>query len=252
MNQILLIQNDPEEASKMLGMLHRCNPEGVEAIHAKTIEDGISRIRGNDFDLIFADIDFPGIDPIKMLNTILDIERKSPVIILSAKDDEEMALELIDRGIQDYLLKWDFNKRQLYKTIKFAIHRKRWEESLRISEERLKMIFESAPLGFFLIDMNGTIIDGNRATEKILGYYKSELKGKSYFDMDLIPSEERDKAIQVLVRNSIGMSTGPDLFVFRKKSGENVKVELFTNSIQINSEIYALGIVKELYDRNIN
>ncbi|NOY96051.1 MAG: PAS domain S-box protein [Chlorobi bacterium] len=252
MNQILLIQYNPGDVAKMLNMLQSYNKGETEVIHAPSLEEGLSHIRRADFDLIMVDLDLPGTNGVDTIDTILEIENKCPVITLSGEYDEELAFQLIDKSIQDFLVKGEFNKKQLNRSVRFAIQRKKWEESLRVTGERLKAIFDRAPLGFFLVDMKGTFIDGNKATEKILGYYKNELMGKSYLDMGLLPSEDREKAIQLLVRNSIGMSTGPDMIVFKRKTGEKVNVEMFTNSIQINSEVYAFGIVRELCGKSVN
>ncbi len=50
----------------------------------------------------------------------------------------------------------------------------------RSSEERLKILFESAPDAYYLTDLKGTIIDGNKAAEELLGYKREELIGKNF------------------------------------------------------------------------
>ena len=47
---------------------------------------------------------------------------------------------------------------------------KRTEESRRESEERLKILFESAPDAYYLNDLEGNFVDGNTAAEEISGY----------------------------------------------------------------------------------
>ncbi len=247
MSEILIIQNKKEDQEKILGLLEGFSPDNSDFVVTSTLDEALARIRATDFELIISDMDLQDSKGKDTINSILEIEKRSPVVLLTSKKNEELAMESIGFGIQDCLIKWDFDQSQLFKCLKSSIKRKEAEEKVRVSQEKLKTIFDSAPLGFFLTDMKGTFVDGNKAAEKILGYYNKEFLGKSYLDVDIISPEDRDKAIQLLVRNSIGMSTGPDKLVFKRKTGEDIKVELFTNSIQINNEVYAFGIAREIH-----
>jgi PAS domain S-box-containing protein len=59
-----------------------------------------------------------------------------------------------------------------------GLERKRAEEALRISEERLRAIVEQAVVGIARCDLKGKIIFINDAFCKMLGYHPSELIGK--------------------------------------------------------------------------
>ncbi len=251
MGAILIIQKDKEELEKVRGMMEGFNVNSSDLVVCSSLEKGLSRIRATDFDIIITEIDLKDSKGKDTIGKIVEIEKRSPIVVLTEKENEGMAMELIGLGVQDCLIKWEFDKKFLAKCLKFAITRKKAEEKIRVSQEKLKMLFDSAPLGFFLTDMKGTFIDGNKAAERILGYYNKGFLGKSYLDVDIISPEDREKAIQLLVRNSIGMSTGPDKLVFKRKSGEDIKVELFTNSIQINNEVYAFGIAREIHGMDV-
>ncbi len=49
------------------------------------------------------------------------------------------------------------------------------------SEEKLKIVFDYAPDAYYLSDIKGTFIDGNKAAEDLMGYKKKELIGKSFY-----------------------------------------------------------------------
>ena len=53
--------------------------------------------------------------------------------------------------------------------------RRQAEEALRESEERFKILFQSAPDAYYLSDLKGKFIDGNKMAEKLTGYKKKEL-----------------------------------------------------------------------------
>jgi PAS domain S-box-containing protein len=61
--------------------------------------------------------------------------------------------------------------------------RKRAEEALRESEEKLRRMFESATDGVTVIDLNGVFIEANQRIADILGFgSRQEVLGKSAFD----------------------------------------------------------------------
>jgi PAS domain S-box-containing protein len=62
--------------------------------------------------------------------------------------------------------------------------RKRMEEALRDSEEKLRKMFESVTDGILVIDLNGSITDVNQRAVEMHGFSsKDELRGKSAFEL---------------------------------------------------------------------
>jgi two-component system, sensor histidine kinase PdtaS len=59
------------------------------------------------------------------------------------------------------------------------IERKKAEESLAVSEEKYRILFETFPLGLSITDKNGAIIETNRQAEQLVGLPKSEHERRS-------------------------------------------------------------------------
>jgi len=94
--------------------------------------------------------------------------------------------------------------------------RKKAEEILRSSEERLKILFDYAPDAYYLNDLTGNFIDGNIACEKLMGYEKNELIGKSFLKLNLLSLKQMPKAAKLLLDNALGQRTGPDEFILTR------------------------------------
>ncbi|HEY7211459.1 MAG TPA: PAS domain S-box protein [Bryobacteraceae bacterium] len=77
------------------------------------------------------------------------------------------------------------------------------EEALRSSEERFRELFENANDVIFLYDLNGKILEINRAAEHLTGYSRTEVLGKN-FD-ELIAPEARYLVLDI-VRTHLGGS----------------------------------------------
>ena len=127
--------------------------------------------------------------------------------------------------------------------------RKRAEEELRKSEERFKLIFEHAPDAYYLNDLKGNFIAGNKAAEKITGYEKEELIGESFLKLDLLSLDQLPKAATLLAKNAMGKPTGPDEFILKRKSGDKVAAEISTHPIKIENRTVVLGIARDITER---
>ena len=123
------------------------------------------------------------------------------------------------------------------------------EKGLNGSEDRFKLLFEYAPDGYYISDLKGTLIDGNKAAEIITGYSRSELIGKSYFKTGLLTLKDVPKAVSALKRNRKGLPTDPQEFTLKRKDGKLINVEISTYPIRINNKMYALGIARDISKR---
>ena len=132
-----------------------------------------------------------------------------------------------------------------------SIEENRWqaEEELKNSEERLKILFEFAPDAYYLSDLNGIFVDGNKAAEELLRVNRAELIGKNYFDLNLLSADQLPKAADLLVRNMDGKPTGPDEFVLSRNDGSSVPVEIRTFPVKIKGRQIALGITRDISER---
>ena len=92
---------------------------------------------------------------------------------------------------------------------------KKVEEALRESEDRFKTLFEYAPGGYYLSDLKGNFVDGNKAAEELVGYKKEELIGKNFLKLELLPPKQIPKAAKLLAKNTLDQPTGPDEFIFK-------------------------------------
>jgi PAS domain S-box-containing protein len=127
--------------------------------------------------------------------------------------------------------------------------RKKVENKLRNSEERLKILFDHAPDAYYLNDLKGTFLDGNIACEKLLGYSKNELVGTSFMKLKLLSNSQIPRAAKLLLKNALGQATGPDEFEILRKDGSNVTVEILTHPVKIKDQTLVLGIARDISER---
>jgi len=123
------------------------------------------------------------------------------------------------------------------------------EEELADLKERLNVLFLYAPDAYYLNDLKGTFIDGNKAAERITGYSKTELIGKSFLKLSLLPRSQIPKAAKLLAMNALGKPTGPDELILHRKDGTKVPVEIRTYPAKIKGKTVVLGIARDITER---
>jgi PAS domain S-box-containing protein len=126
---------------------------------------------------------------------------------------------------------------------------KRAEEEARISEERFRILFEYAPDGYYLNNLEGNFVDGNRAAESITGYGREELIGKNFLELDLLSPDQLSRAGECLAKNVEGLPSGPDEFLLKRKDGTRIPVEIRTYPVQRKGETLVLGIARDITER---
>ena len=127
--------------------------------------------------------------------------------------------------------------------------RKQAEEELKQSEKWLKILFEYAPDAYYLSDLKGTFIDGNRAAEKAVGYKREELIGKNFLKLKLLSPRQIPNAAGLLAKNVFGKPTGPDEFILSRKDGSQVIMEISTYPVKHNRQTVVLGIARDITER---
>ncbi|MCA2001640.1 MAG: diguanylate cyclase, partial [Chloroflexi bacterium] len=105
--------------------------------------------------------------------------------------------------------------------------RKQMEEALKASERKYRLLYESMMDGFVRVDMEGHILEYNRAYKELLGYSDEELKALTY--MDITPERWREFEADI-VKTQILPRGYSDVYEkeYRRKDGAVFPVELRT------------------------
>jgi len=127
--------------------------------------------------------------------------------------------------------------------------RKKMEQALKESEERLKRYWNSSPDAIYIHDLKGTFLRGNKAGKELLGYSADEIEGRSFLELPILPPEYLPKAIQLLQLSEAGKPTGPDEFELVRKDGKHVFVEISAYPMTQGDKTEVIGIARNITER---
>jgi PAS domain S-box-containing protein len=119
------------------------------------------------------------------------------------------------------------------------------------AEQRFRAAIEAAPSGMVMIDASGTILIVNRETERLFGYPREELLGRS-IDI-LVPERFRSKHPEYRAGffahpSARLMGSGRDLYGLRK-DGTEIPVEIGLNPVETDEGLLVLSAIIDISER---
>lgn len=118
MNSILVIEDDKNIISVLKYILEK---EGFSVNIAQDGRQGLEKALNNDFDIILLDVMLPFINGFDILKEIKE-KKQTPVIMLTALDDEDSKVKGFETGADDYVSK-PFSNRELIARINANIRK---------------------------------------------------------------------------------------------------------------------------------
>ena len=128
--KVLAIEDNPEDAQFLQVCLNREASRSIQLSHASTMKEGLESIQRDRFDVILLDLNLPDACGHDSVERIQNANSEIPIVVLSGQGDEDFAVEILNRGVQDYLVKWEGGGRVILRAIRYAIERKRAETRL--------------------------------------------------------------------------------------------------------------------------
>ncbi len=124
-------------------------------------------------------------------------------------------------------------------------------ERVVAQEQNVRVLIESAPNGIIVVDEHGKITRVNLSTEKLFGYHRSELLGKSVEVLVPEPLAQRHRGLRESYMRSPEarpMGAGRDLSG-RRKDGSQFPVEIGLNPVARNNVRAILATVIDISER---
>ena len=127
---ILLIEDNPGDADLVSKYLSETGPAKYELHHAERLSPALVLVHDRRFQVVLADLSLPDARGVDAVMRIYTAAPKTAIIVLSGMNDEALALQTVQLGAQDYLVKGQVDAPTLHRSIRYATERKRAEQHL--------------------------------------------------------------------------------------------------------------------------
>ncbi|MEL6461901.1 MAG: hybrid sensor histidine kinase/response regulator [Cyanobacteria bacterium J06621_15] len=140
---ILLIEDNLAEARLLQEFLKDGSFKEFNLVHVKRLSEAFDVI-GEDvstpclYDIILLDLTLPDSQGLESLKPLMNRAPCLPIVVLTNINDEQLAIEAVRKGAQDYLVKRQINPQLLARSLRYAIERKEYLETLRALNQSLK------------------------------------------------------------------------------------------------------------------
>ena len=177
---VLLIEDNLEIAKLIREMLRKSPTCHFEIRHESSLKPALQYVNRKNTDIIVLDLTLPDSEGFSTFFSVRSVVPDVPIIILTGVDDEELAIQAVREGAQDYLVKSHIDMHLFLRAMQYAIERHRIEEALRraTGELELRVKERTAELTLANQELQREIEERTQAQSQLVQAAKMEVVGR--------------------------------------------------------------------------
>lgn len=184
--KLLLIEDNPGDIRLCRELLNDGSPARWEIQEAHSLAAGVEHLDAEKFDLIALDLSLPDSQGLETYNAVAKEAPQTPIVILTGRDDPDLAVQVVSEGAQDYLFKDQLTPYMINRAFRYAVERYQLKQSLeklsttddlsgllnrrgffQMAEHQILVSHRSLdPLILFFIDIDGLKVINDRYGHK--------------------------------------------------------------------------------------
>jgi PAS domain S-box-containing protein len=121
----------------------------------------------------------------------------------------------------------------------------------RQSEERMRLVLDTAPDAFITLDRDGRIITWNVAAERLFGWSEEEAVGRTMREL-IVPPEHQDRhdeRREALIRSDSPAATEHFEVEFQRRDGSRFPGEATVSKLEAGGEVFVSGFITDVTER---
>ncbi len=135
--RILLIEDNPVDAKLVSVYLKHGLRVPHEVSQCTELAPALTLLKNQPVEVILLDLSLPDCSGYTTFTMVRDAAPDAPIVVLTGSEDEALAVQAIQEGAQDYLLKSSLTAAMLGRTIRYGIERRRLQDGLRQRDRQL-------------------------------------------------------------------------------------------------------------------
>src|SRR5688572_15786294 len=129
--RVLLLEDNPGDARLVREYLKEARGETLDIDHAASLAQARELLGANTYDAALIDLSVGDSEGIETFRVLRAVTPRVAVVVLSGLSDEETALQAVQEGAQDYLMKGRVDGQLLVRALHYAVERQQLDQQRR-------------------------------------------------------------------------------------------------------------------------
>ena len=196
--KVLIVEDNLQQAKYFQLLLSRHEPPFTVDV-AHDAPQAFDKLSQNNYDAVTIDYHLPSITGVDLLVQIKKRYAYLPIIMVTGQGDEQIAVEAMRQGAQDYITKAKEYLDLLPRILLRAIRENTLAKQLEESRQRYYELFHNANIAIFVIDAETVNVQQmNKSAEALLGLSYELGRKKAFFNL---VSPDQQSVIETLFKN---------------------------------------------------
>ena len=176
--RLLLVEDDPGAVALLRSMLNGRRSPGTEFTHVGHLGAAEKHLTEHAVDVILLDLGLPDAEGLEAVRRIRAAAPQTPLVVLTGLDDDALAVQALQEGAQDYLVKGQIEPRGVLRALRYAVERKIIEKALLQEKEHAQVMLNCIGEAVVCTDTAGNITFLNLVAKNMSGWSWQEAAGR--------------------------------------------------------------------------
>ncbi len=172
--RLLAVEDDPTDRSWLELMLKDANVCPYVMRFVGTMSDAVAALNAREYDCVLLDLSLPDSEGIESVRRVLSTNPSLPIVVFTGRKDQEIGLQSIEAGAQDYLVKGQASGNTILQAARWASVRRR---ARAVEESREHEIVDRLVEAWVLVGVDLRILRANQAFLQVAGVNETEALG---------------------------------------------------------------------------
>jgi putative nucleotidyltransferase with HDIG domain len=169
--RVLLVEDNPHDALLVRQYLAKLSAVRVDLEHCHRLAEALAHLtkEQSSIDVVLLDLGLPDSQNLKTFEAIHLQAPQIPIVVLSGLEDENLAIEAVRAGAQDYLVKGQVNADLLLRAMRYSVERMKTEEALRRTRDELETRVKERTVELVLANetLKNMVMEVSRAGDEV-------------------------------------------------------------------------------------
>ena len=189
--RLLLVDDNANDRQLVLRLLKREVPD-LEVIEPLNQKDFDYSLEQGNFDFIITDYQLHWTTGLEILRQVKKIYPLVPIVMFTGTGNEEIAVEAMKAGLDDYVIKSPKYFIRLINTVLSLWELEQQRQARKEIENRYRRLFDGVPIGLYRLAATGEVTEANPALIQMLGYQNlDEILTKDVINIHVDPEHQQ-------------------------------------------------------------